>query len=700
MRRSPLSIMTFPVLRHPAYQRCCVLLMIAACLPVNFTFAQSSPSVPAVEASSVSDGNMSVADEPYLVFVADEAAHLRCGPSGEDYRTDPLRHGQELEVYVETADGWLGVRPTESSFCWIPADAVKLLASSRSKQTDAIEAEVTEDKTVAWIGTNLGRARSYRWQVQLGEGEIVTILGRSERDGPDGPQMWFRIVPPSGEFRWIHRDQVVTTAEDLIAGMQAQIAEADIEFLPSGPSSIAETHKTESPLRRVSDDRPYREEVATQSLSERARELAEIRRLDEIERNIEARQRSRFDRDESIESESDSTAQMAAQQQDHDATDHDSGAHQMRSFSQRVTEGLSSLIAGREPQPVELEPSTQSSRRVHDLVPIGSGIASVAIPPAASNIGLPPDQTTLPMSAQPIESASLANTTDINREVVQTASTIGNPDLSPKTVAATAHPEFRSNESQIAITSVPRLVMQTTPAFASNQTLNNSSLNPALPPAKLRTIAATQIEEVQRSVATSTPESLPLLMSSLMARGASAPEIRLVGDAAQRFSMNELTQRARDYEALARRRDGDTVVATTTLSTPMVAAVTPTMPASGGSFVPRENNNSPHRLSSPPSAIAPVAHTQQIHVPSSAVGPAAAVTQSGLLVAVYSADPNRPPYAITDRAGRTLVYVTPAPGVDLKSHLGSEINVQGESGFLQGLDTPHVLATQAQRIMR
>jgi hypothetical protein len=674
--------------------------MIAVCLPINSTFAQSSPPVPAVEASSVSDGNMSVADEPYLVFVADEAAHLRCGPSGDDYRTDPLRHGQELEVYVETADGWLGVRPTESSFCWIPADAVKLLATSRSKQSDVIEAEVTEDKTVAWIGTNLGRARSYRWQVQLGEGEIVTILGRSERDGPDGPQMWFRIVPPSGEFRWIHRDQVVTTAEDLIAGMQAQIAEADIEFLPGGPASAPETRKTASPLRRVSDDRPYREEVATQSASERARELAEIRRLDEIERNIEARQRSRFDRDERIESELDSTAKMADQQQNHGVSDHDSGEHQMRSFSQRVTEGLSSLIAGRSPQSVELEPSTQSSRRIPELVPIGSGIASVETPPAASNTALPPERPSSPMPAQPIGSASLAGTTDLNREVVPSATTVGNPDLSPKTVAATAHPEFRSNESQIAFTSAPRLVMQTTPAIASSQMLNNSALNPALAPAKLRTITAAQIEEVQRSVAASTPESLPLLMSSLMARGASAPEIRMVGDAAQRFSMNELTQRARDYEALARRRDGDTVVSTTTLSTPMVAAVAPTMPAPGSSFAPRENSNSLNSQSSPPSAIAPVAHTQQIHVPSSAVGSAPAITQSGLLVAVYSADPNRPPYAITDRAGRTLVYVTPAPGVDLKSHLGSEINVQGESGFLQGLDTPHVLATQAQRIMR
>ena len=56
---------------------------------------------------------------------------------------------------------------------------------------------IIEDRTVAWIGTHLGRARTYRWQVQLAKGEPVTVIGKSEREGPDGPQLWYRIVPPS-----------------------------------------------------------------------------------------------------------------------------------------------------------------------------------------------------------------------------------------------------------------------------------------------------------------------------------------------------------------------------------------------------------------------------------------------------------------------------------------------------------------------
>jgi uncharacterized protein YraI len=147
--------------------------------------------------------------QPYDVYVDQEEVTARCGPGGDYYRTDPLRHGQRLEVYLETGDGWLGVRPPEGSFCWVQADAVAADRSGKSGR-------VTEEGTLAWIGTHLGKARKYMWQVQLSKGEEVAILGRAEREGPDGPQTWYRIAPPAGEFRWVHRDQVVDSPEQLL----------------------------------------------------------------------------------------------------------------------------------------------------------------------------------------------------------------------------------------------------------------------------------------------------------------------------------------------------------------------------------------------------------------------------------------------------------------------------------------------------
>ena len=161
--------------------------------------------------------------DSYTVFVAYEEAYTRCGPSSEYYRADPLRHGQQLEVYVETEDGWLGVRPPENSFCWVPASTVK------ADQTGEA-GSITEDRTVAWIGTHLGRAKRYRWQVQLAKGEPVTIIGRSEREGPDGPQLWYRIVPPSGEFRWVSREQIVRTTEELIATVKPNEPTKQVQY--------------------------------------------------------------------------------------------------------------------------------------------------------------------------------------------------------------------------------------------------------------------------------------------------------------------------------------------------------------------------------------------------------------------------------------------------------------------------------------
>lgn len=713
MRRSPLFSSLFSLTRSRARSSCRWVLVAAAALPLNsgllsVGFSQSSSLNAAEGAASPT------VSEPYLVFVADAAAHLRCGPGGDYYRTDPLRHGQELEVYVEYADGWLGVRPTADSFCWIPANATRIMDTKKSKSagpaTDAIDAEVIEDKTKAWIGTNLGRARRSLWQVQLGLGETVTILGRSERDGPDGPQVWYRIVPPSGEFRWIHRDQVVTTAEDLIAGLKPSVideseSEQVIEFLPAGPSSIG----------------------SKQPESKREDEIASIRRLDEIEKHIDDRQRSRFDRlrqDETVTELAD--APGTGQSNVHN--------HHLRSFSERVTDGLTALMSGQSPNLSELEPLTgRSSRRPTELVPIsGSMIASAPVDPTAA-VAVASGQPNAAVSVPGLPSVS--GTTESSTQAVGSgvASLAGTPIAADakivaadaKVVAATAHPEFRASESQVAIMSVPRLVASVDALPPTPQ----GFLGQGLQPAKLRTITSAQMEGVQRSVAESTPESLPMIMSTLMARGASAPEIRIVADAAQRFSMNDLAQRARDYEALARRRDGDTLVAATTFSNAPMIAAAPMLPApmsavpsfsAGNSLAPATSmfatDNSfvaravSDGLNGAPSPIMPASYAGGSSQPDAyaVVGQtttsrnvtSASTEQSGTLVEVYSADPNRPPYAITDRSGRTLAYVTPAPGVEIRNHLGSEVRVRGETGFLQGLNTPHVLATQAERMMR
>ena len=757
MRRSPLLISFVSlILRHPSVPsmrttdgRFCTMLgkgiLLAACVC----------SVIQVKTASAQTSENTVVADPYLVFVAEESTHLRCGPSGEYYRTDPVRHGQELEVYVETGDGWLGVRPTEDSFCWIPADTVKLLDSNdanhrgaiRERSADngrVIEAEVIENKTVAWIGTNLGRARRYHWQVQLGEGEVATILGSSEREGPDGPQTWYRVVPPSGEFRWIHRDQVVTTAEELIATLKPKNSNRDIDFLPAGPSHasprVARSNAVAKPERTQS------QQIASTVAPTRAPSLRQVsdnqvwnESLDDIEDRIRARQRSRFERDDSdnnIAEQAQSlppgpevnNADVSSAEHLHD--------HHPRSFSQRVTEGLSSLMRGRKPNAVELEPITNSSRRVPELVPIGSGIEQTQLTESRSLVELPAQSNVVAMPQQNLPTPTIE---------------------SPKVVDATAHPGFRSNQSQVAILSAPRMVtpanvaitqtqpsveavaiptaspvvaattavvgqVETSPVLTSSDRLAASpqaAPGRHLPPQRTRTIQPSQLNEVRQSVANATAESLPLELSKLMSRGASAPEIALVAEAAERFGDRRLSIRARDYQSLARRRDGDTIVATAVMGVPVVSAPTiqpvsipAAVPTNGslGQFVPRSSiattSFTPPVIQTQSGVQSQFAFPSHSTMPPPAI-PTAAMTNSngnqtgaivehhsnvsdstGILVQVYSADPSRPPYAITDRGGRTIAYITPAPGVEVKSHLGSEVQITGESGYLQGLDTP------------
>ncbi|QDV57245.1 hypothetical protein [Rosistilla oblonga] len=146
-------------------------------------------------------------DEPYTVYVSEAGSYARCGPSGEHYRTDRLIEGEALEVYLETDDGWLGIRPPETSFCWVPADQVEIDA-------DGTTGTILDPDAVAWIGTNLGRARKYRWQVQFQVGETVALIGNTSRETESGEQeSWLRIVPPPGEFRWVHDSQIVKSRE-------------------------------------------------------------------------------------------------------------------------------------------------------------------------------------------------------------------------------------------------------------------------------------------------------------------------------------------------------------------------------------------------------------------------------------------------------------------------------------------------------
>jgi len=129
-------------------------------------------------------------------FVHSPRATVRCGPGEQYYSTVVLNKGQSLEVYIETADGWSGVRPPEGSHNWIPADCVYLLPGARA-------AEVSVEKVAAWVGSSTTKNEQLLYQTELVKGQSVSILGEAYRGQEDEKKLWFKIAPPQGEFRWV-----------------------------------------------------------------------------------------------------------------------------------------------------------------------------------------------------------------------------------------------------------------------------------------------------------------------------------------------------------------------------------------------------------------------------------------------------------------------------------------------------------------
>ncbi len=147
---------------------------------------------------------------PYLAVVSQDRAYVRSGPGQHYYPTGVLRQGAVVEVYRHDPGGWLAIRPPVGSFSWVPADAVELLNEEVGR--------ITRGGVVARIGSTLSPVREL-WQVKLRQGELVAVIAQVE----DQQGRWFKIEPPSGEFRWIfHRAVRPLGRSNLPAASQSQ----------------------------------------------------------------------------------------------------------------------------------------------------------------------------------------------------------------------------------------------------------------------------------------------------------------------------------------------------------------------------------------------------------------------------------------------------------------------------------------------
>ncbi|MEN6404994.1 MAG: SH3 domain-containing protein [Thermoguttaceae bacterium] len=131
---------------------------------------------------------------PYKASVVAEDVYIRSGPGQSYYPTDKLRRGQQVEVYRHDPGGWCAIRPTDGSFTWVSGRFLK--------PTENNLAVVIEDNVSARVGSRFSDVREVI-QVRLRKGEVVELLNPPGRGVSWTENAWFKITPPSGEFRWV-----------------------------------------------------------------------------------------------------------------------------------------------------------------------------------------------------------------------------------------------------------------------------------------------------------------------------------------------------------------------------------------------------------------------------------------------------------------------------------------------------------------
>ncbi len=142
---------------------------------------------------------------PYKAYIVADEVYVRSGPGQTYYPTDKMKKGEPVEIYRHDPGGWCAIRPPVGSFAWVSGKYLK--------QQGKRLAIVTEENVSARVGSRVCDSRDVI-QVRLRKGEIVEIQESQEIGGGDKPQVWYKIAPPAGEFRWISAKYVSTTDPD------------------------------------------------------------------------------------------------------------------------------------------------------------------------------------------------------------------------------------------------------------------------------------------------------------------------------------------------------------------------------------------------------------------------------------------------------------------------------------------------------
>jgi hypothetical protein len=134
---------------------------------------------------------------PYETTVEVDETFVRSGSSTRYYPTSKLRRGDKVIVHRHDPGGWCMIAPPPGSFSWVPARYVEKM--------DADRGTITTDRVAVRVGSFESDIREV-FQRTLAQGDEIRIVGQKmlPPDSGNGPaELWYRVEPPRGEWRWV-----------------------------------------------------------------------------------------------------------------------------------------------------------------------------------------------------------------------------------------------------------------------------------------------------------------------------------------------------------------------------------------------------------------------------------------------------------------------------------------------------------------
>ncbi|MDR2344490.1 MAG: SH3 domain-containing protein [Planctomycetaceae bacterium] len=166
---------------------------------------------------------------PIAASIIVQKTEVRSGPDLSFYPTSILKFGDEVEIYFET-NNWCAIRPPLGSFSWVSAEHVLLDSNNigivkTTGLASRIGSEIIDSCDTV--------------QVTLNRGEKISVIDKMETPENIMCPLWFRILPPSGEFRWIERSAIDLNFRNKNLSTQKQTPVKTAEYLTQ-PSKLQE----------------------------------------------------------------------------------------------------------------------------------------------------------------------------------------------------------------------------------------------------------------------------------------------------------------------------------------------------------------------------------------------------------------------------------------------------------------------------